>query len=94
LENTKSPKCSQCNSPLILISKKTEYIQGSRFPQTNTIYKCSNTKCQEEKDAQAAKRKSMREHKIREAKKRIEKMQKKQNDEEKAEADKSKVSAQ
>jgi hypothetical protein len=51
--------CSQCNSPLILVSEKTEVIEGSRFPQTTKIYKCSNSSCQDEIDKQTAKRKQL-----------------------------------
>ena len=50
-------RCSQCSSPLILVSEKTEVIEGSRFPQTTKEYKCSNASCQEEIDKQTAKRK-------------------------------------
>ncbi len=51
-----SPICSQCNSPLVLVSEKTETIEGSRFPQTTKIYRCSNQSCQSEIDKQTAKR--------------------------------------
>lgn len=55
-QNTIINKCSQCGSPLILIDKVTEYIDGSRFPQTTSTYRCSNKVCQDERDKQTAKR--------------------------------------
>lgn|GEM_PF-5768722 len=48
--------CSQCGSPLILVDQVTEYIDGSRFPQTTSTYRCSNQVCQDERDKQTAKR--------------------------------------
>lgn len=48
--------CSQCQSPLVLVSQKTEKVEGSLFPQTSTIYHCSDQNCQEEKDKQVEKR--------------------------------------
>lgn len=51
-----SPTCAQCNSPLILVSEKTETIEGSRFPQTTKIFRCSNQSCQDEIDKQTVKR--------------------------------------
>ncbi len=49
-------KCSQCGSPLILINKVTELIEGSRFPQTTFTYICSNKECQDKRDRETAKR--------------------------------------
>lgn len=54
-----TPFCSQCNSPLILVSETTETIAGSRFPQTTKTYRCSNETCQSEIDKQTAKRVQM-----------------------------------
>ncbi len=51
-----TPKCSQCDSDLIQISNVTEKLEGSRFPQTTTTFRCSNKECQDEKDKQTAKR--------------------------------------
>ena len=55
--------CSQCGSPLILVNKITEKIEGSRFPQTTFNYKCSNKVCQDERDKQTAKRIKLQEEK-------------------------------
>ncbi len=41
---------------LIQVSNVTEKLEGSRFPQTTTEYRCSNLECQNEKDKQTAKR--------------------------------------
>ncbi len=49
-------RCSQCDSPLILVSRITEKMEGSKFPQTTSIYRCSNLTCQDEKDKEAVKR--------------------------------------
>ena len=51
-----SPTCNTCNSKLILVSQTTEKLDGSRFPQTTTVYRCSNQECQDEKDKATAKR--------------------------------------
>jgi aspartate carbamoyltransferase regulatory subunit len=56
-------KCSTCGSDLITLSTVTEQLEGSKFPQTTTIYRCSNEECQEEKDKQAAKRLQLRKEK-------------------------------
>ena len=62
--NTDSPrKCSTCGSELIQVSTVTEKLEGSKFPQTTTVYRCSNQECQEEKDKQAAKRLELRKEK-------------------------------
>lgn len=55
------PKCSQCGSPLILVSKVTETLEGYRYPQTSTTYRCSNDACQEQKDKETAKRLKLKE---------------------------------
>ena len=54
--NQKKRICLQCGSKLILISKVTEQVDGSLFPQTTSIFRCSNNECQEKKDKEAAKR--------------------------------------
>ncbi len=76
-----TPKCSQCGSPLILVSETTELKEGSRFPQTTTKYRCSNEPCQEEKDKQTAKRMKILQDKAVADQKRLEAKQekKKQN---------------
>lgn len=38
-------------------------MQGSLFPQTTSIYHCSNTVCQQEKDKQEAIRKGLAQEK-------------------------------
>jgi hypothetical protein len=64
--NTKdsTQKCFQCGSPLILVNKTTTKIEGVRYPQTTTTYRCSNAACQAEKDKEAAKRIKLRDDKI------------------------------
>lgn len=44
------PLCSQCGSELILVSQEITQPEGTRYPQTNTIYRCSNEECQKKKD--------------------------------------------
>lgn len=56
LLTTSTPKCFQCGSALIEVSKTTTQLEGSLFPQTTSIYRCSNEACQVEKDREAAKR--------------------------------------
>lgn len=51
-----TPICFQCGSKLILVSKITTQLEGSRFPQTTLKYRCSNKDCQDEIDRQTAKR--------------------------------------
>lgn len=53
-----SRTCFQCGSELVLVSTVTEKLEGSLFPQTTSIYRCSNQSCQEEKDKETEKRKS------------------------------------
>lgn len=57
------PKCSQCGSILIEISSVTESLEGSLFPQTTTLYRCSNLVCQEERDKETEKRIKLKEEK-------------------------------
>jgi hypothetical protein len=56
LKNTTIHTCFQCGSKLLLISKKTQRIEGARFSQTVCEYRCTNTKCQDEKDKEKKKR--------------------------------------
>jgi hypothetical protein len=60
---TNASKCYQCGSELILVKRTTEKTEGSHFPQTISIYRCSNTTCQEEKDRQEEKRIKLKEEK-------------------------------
>lgn len=46
--------CTTCNSPLILVEEKTEFLDKSIYPVTSRTYICSNKECQEEKDKKAA----------------------------------------
>ena len=55
-QNSTIQKCSQCGSPLILVDQVTEYIDGSRFPQTTSTYRCSNQECQDKREKETAKR--------------------------------------
>ena len=66
-------KCFQCGSPLIFVNKVTTKIEGVRYPQTTTVYRCSNAACQEETDKQTAKRLKLRDEKIESDKVRAEK---------------------
>ncbi len=53
---TSNRYCSLCNSPLIFLREETNIPSGSKFPQTNSVYVCSNDECQKEKDKQTEKR--------------------------------------
>lgn len=52
--------CTQCNSELILVSKVTESLENSRFPQTTSVYRCSNASCQSRMDKETDKRNQQR----------------------------------
>jgi hypothetical protein len=54
--NQKKRVCIQCGFKLIVISRVTERVDGSLFPQTTTIFRCSNEGCQEKKDKEAERR--------------------------------------
>ncbi len=54
------PICFQCGSQLIFVSRETIKPEGTRYPQTNTIYRCSNAACQEKKDKDKADREKLR----------------------------------
>ena len=56
MNQSSARRCSQCGSPLILVSKKTELMEGNRFSQTTSIFRCSDKSCQESKDREAEKR--------------------------------------
>jgi aspartate carbamoyltransferase regulatory subunit len=47
----------------VLVSKITEKLESSLFPQTTSIYRCSNSSCQEKKDKEAMKRIEMQKEK-------------------------------
>lgn len=59
-----APKCFQCGSPLIEVSKETTHPEGSLFPQTVSKFRCSNQECQDQKDREEAKRVKLRDEKI------------------------------
>ncbi|CAN5172951.1 hypothetical protein BH09PAT1_BH09PAT1_5340 [soil metagenome] len=61
---TQAPKCFQCGSPLIEVSKVTSHPEGSLFPQTVSSYRCSNKECQDQKDKEEAKRIKLRDEKL------------------------------
>ncbi len=63
MKNDETPKCFHCGSSLILVSQKTDKIEGSTFPHTTIKYRCSDKKCQEEIDRQIAKRQKIQEEK-------------------------------
>jgi hypothetical protein len=67
-----TPKCSQCGSALILVSKITEKLEGYRYAQTSTVYRCSNQDCQDDKDKETAKRLKFKEDRAQVDKKREE----------------------
>ncbi|MBU4098932.1 hypothetical protein KJ980_04775 [Patescibacteria group bacterium] len=54
--NQKKRVCIQCGFKLIVISRVTGRVDGSLFPQTTTIFRCSNEGCQEKKDKEAERR--------------------------------------
>lgn len=74
LRQHSSPICSQCGSPLILVSQETVQPEGTRYQQTNSIYKCSNEDCQKNKDKEKAERMKQREKRLAAEKQREEKM--------------------
>ena len=71
------PKCSQCGSELIFVKKETVQPEGTRYPQTNTVYRCSNEECQKKKDKEKADRQKQRQNRESIEKERMEKMQEK-----------------
>ena len=74
--NKKSPNiCSQCGSELIFISEEIVQPEGTRYPQKNTVYRCSNLACQEKKDKEKVDRLKLRQNKEVTDKERIEKIQ-------------------
>ncbi len=54
-------KCAQCGSPLILVKQVTRVVEGARFPQTSSVYKCSNKECQSQREKDTEKRKKLQE---------------------------------
>ena len=68
-------RCFQCGSELIFVSQEIVQPEGTRYPQTNTVYRCSNPACQEKKDKEKVERLKLRQNKEVIDKKRIEKIQ-------------------
>ncbi len=56
-------KCSTCGSDLTLVKSWTEKLDGNKFMQTTTIYHCSNQACQDQKDKEEVKRKTLQDEK-------------------------------
>lgn len=77
VNNNANPKCSQCGSDLIFVSRVTVKPEGTRYSQTNTIYRCSNDDCQKKKDKEKADREKIRLNREVTEKDRMEKMQEK-----------------
>lgn len=55
-QQNKDNICYQCGSPLLFVSEEIVKPEGSRFSQTNTVYRCSNVECQGKKDKEKADR--------------------------------------
>ena len=77
VNNNSHIKCFYCGSDLIFVSRQKVQPDGMRFPQVNTVYRCSNDKCQEKKDKEKKEREKLREKKEAIEKERAEKMQEK-----------------
>jgi len=71
----KDYRCFQCGAELIFVSQEIIQPEGTRYPQTNTVYRCSNPACQEKKDKEKAERLKLRLNKEVIDKKRLEKIQ-------------------
>jgi hypothetical protein len=69
--------CFQCGSELIFVSQETVQLEGTRYPQTNTVYRCSNAACQEKKDKDKADRQKQRQSREVTEKERMDKIQEK-----------------
>lgn len=69
--------CFQCGSPLIFVSEEIVKPEGSRFSQTNTVYRCSNVACQEKKDKEKEDRLKQQLKKAEMTKVKLEEMQEK-----------------
>ncbi len=67
--------CFQCGSQLIFVSEETVQPEGTRYPQVNTVYRCSNEQCQEKKDKDRADRLKMQQKRVVIKQERMEKMQ-------------------
>lgn len=70
-------RCFQCGSELIFVSQETVQLEGSRYLQVNSTYRCSNLVCQEKKDKEKADRLELRQKQAEVASKRVQKIQEK-----------------
>ena len=75
--NDSHPTCFQCGAELIFVSQETIQLEGMRYPQTNTVYRCSNEECQKRKDKEKIDRQKQRLNRESIEKERMEKMQEK-----------------
>ena len=75
IKKKSSTVCFQCGSELIFVRKETVRTEGTRYAQTNTIYRCSNLACQQKKDKEKADRLKLRQNKEVTEKERLEKIQ-------------------
>lgn len=80
LNQVASMKCFQCGSPLIQVSKVTAHPEGSLFPQTMSVFRCSNQECQDQKDKEEAKRRKLSEEKAVADQKRADERQKRHDE--------------
>lgn len=76
-DTNSTKKCFQCGSSLMLIRQETIQPEGALYPQTNSVYRCSNEKCQNEQDKQQAQRVEQRKKKLLAEQERAEKIQEK-----------------
>jgi hypothetical protein len=69
--------CFQCGSELIFVSRETTKLEGMRYAQTNTVYRCSNVACQNKKDKDKTDRLKLKQNQVATQKERMEKIQEK-----------------
>jgi hypothetical protein len=72
-----SNSCFQCGSLLTFVSEETVKLEGSRFPQINVTYRCSNAACQDKKDREKVDREKQQVKKNEMAQVRLEEQRKK-----------------
>lgn len=75
INKNSNPKCFQCSSDLIFVSEVTVQPEGTRYPQTNTVYRCSNDECQKKKDKDKADRFTFKLNQALNQKQRLERIQ-------------------
>ena len=76
VNNNSHSKCFQCASELIFVSQETVLLEGARYPQINTIYRCSNAECQKKKDKEIIDRLKLKQNRAITQKERMERIQK------------------